>query len=175
MIFGKPDKEMLRQLALDIGGTYDGTFIQLDALDSRFEIRYYGSIGGGRYGNSAVLSRLVVAADVVTSSRFDFFVEGLLEKALKLLALEKEYQSGFPEFDNRFLLRIDDEDLARKLFSDSNVRQLISQTFDSGFSRIYADGQELAAEIAPVGLSEVESKAVKQAVACLSELKRVLG
>jgi hypothetical protein len=118
---------------------------------------------------------LIVSNDIDINSGFIIFKEDFLVKVSKFFGLETEYQTGYDCFDKNFLIKVDDEKFAKKVFDNSDMRLLIKWLFSMGIKCISCCGGTIEVSFHPFVLSlKKDPEIMIKVFQKLSEISKIL-
>lgn len=120
-------------------------------------------------------TELSVSTDIDLNSGFIIFKEDFFDKVSKFFGLKIEYQTGYDSFDKKFLIKVDDEEFAKKVFDNSDMRQLINWFFLKGFKCLSCCGGTIEVTLFPFFLSlKKDPEILREAFQKLSEMSVIL-
>jgi len=128
-IFGPSQEEVWEQLCFEIGGRFvDGGFWKGDKVVARandwtITMDTY-TVSTGK--SSTTYTRIRAPYVNKDGFRFTIYREGLFSKIGKLFGMQ-DIQVGYPEFDNAYIIKGNDEYKVQMFFANPRIRQLIQQ------------------------------------------------
>ncbi|MCP4151813.1 MAG: hypothetical protein GY757_28980 [bacterium] len=171
----KPDilDKHLKELAEEIGGEYN----HAQKIHQKYKEKVY-NINFVTYNNpnkGIVPAELSIHAKIKLKSGFLLFKESVLDKISKLVGLKTEYQAGYKDFDSKFLIKVDDEQFAAKVFSDSKLRTLIEELFSAGFTCLLCNDEIIEASKYPTNhYSDKNPELIRKGLHCLDGISKIL-
>jgi hypothetical protein len=131
-LFGPSKEEVWRELSQEIGSDFvDGGFWKGDKVLARHGQwtitldTYTVSSSNGNNHQSTTYTRLRAPYVNKDGFRFTIYRKGLFSGLGKLFGMQ-DVAVGFPEFDDAFIIKGNNEAKLRELFANSRLRQLIA-------------------------------------------------
>jgi len=150
-LFGPSQDDIWRLLSNEIGGEFiDGGFWKGDIVTARVKdwmvtMDTY-TVSTGK--STTTYTRIRAPYVNKDGFRFNIYREGLFGKIGKLFGMQ-DIQVGYPEFDNSYIIKGNDDYKVRMLFSNPRIRELIQylpnihfqvKDDDGWFGRSFPDG-----------------------------------
>jgi hypothetical protein len=130
-LFGPSKDEIWRQLSAEIGADYvDGGFwkgAKVQARHGEWTITldtYTESHSTGETMSSTTYTRIRAPYVNRDGLRFTIYRKGFFSEIGKWLGM-RDVEVGYPQFDEDFVIKGDDEEKLRALFADPKIRELI--------------------------------------------------
>ena len=130
-LFGPSKDEIWRQLSAEIGADYvDGGFwkgAKVHARHGEWTITldtFTEHSSSGDTSSSTTYTRIRAPYVNRDGLRFTIYRKGLFSGIGKLLGM-RDVEIGYPQFDEDFVIKGDDEEKLRALFADPKLRELI--------------------------------------------------
>ena len=126
-IFGPNKEEVWRKLSEEIDADFiDGGLLRADKIIAKVKewvitLDTY-TVSTGK--SSTTYTRMRAPYVNKDGFRFKIYREGFFSDVGKLFGLQ-DIEVGFPEFDEEFIIKGNDTEKLRQLFSNSNIRELI--------------------------------------------------
>lgn len=142
-ISGRNTDEIWRQVAADLS---DGEIYEYDVLlvqdGKQVELEIDIDLGGGFEGGSAYTS-FTAPVVPVHDFRFAMHHQGWIDTAGKFFGME-DVEIGYPEFDDALIIKTNDRDRVRRMFTDVNVREIFQSlgSFTLHLESHHAAGQK---------------------------------
>jgi hypothetical protein len=141
-VFGPSKEDIWRQLSGEIGARYvEGGFWQGDKVQAQIgewtvTLDTHEVPSGG---TKRATTR--IRAPFVNQDGFNFLVyrSGVFSELGKLMGMQ-DVEVGFPEFDSSFIIKGNNKELLRRLFSNEKIRQLLSEQPNVRFEIISDEG-----------------------------------
>lgn len=127
---GDTEEEIWQKLRKDITGKQDLTQYRviLDLQNNKTILDIDIDPGGG-FESGYAITRFISPLFSTTDFRLTIYKEGLLDRAGKFLGME-DVVIGYPEFDEKFIIKTNNEKKAREIFSHETVRKTFSSLPD---------------------------------------------
>jgi hypothetical protein len=136
-ISGKNPEEIWQQMVADYTSTDLHDYHTLiDDEKHTIEITIVSSPGGsgeGGYDTTTITSQIIN-----TNFRFAIHPEDFLNKIGKLLGMQ-DVKTGYSEFDENVIVKTNDEDVVKRIFADSALRDLFQSLSGYSFKTIHED------------------------------------
>lgn len=160
-LFGPSRREIWQQFCAQTGSNYvEGGFARSDKVEAT-----HGpwTVTLDTYvvptGKSTVTFTRMRAPYVNPDSfRFTVYQKGIFTEIAKLFGLQ-DVEVGYPEFDHAYVIKGNDEQKLRRLFSNENIRRLISAQPNIYFS-VKDDEARLWGKNFPDGVDELYFKVI---------------
>lgn len=130
-LFGPSREEIWRQLSSEIDAQYvEGGFWKGDKVQTRHEQwtitldTYTVSHSTGKTHSSTTYTRIRAPYVNKDSFRFTIYRKGFFSDLGKMLGMQ-DVEVGYPEFDEAFIIKGNDEQKLRELFANERIRQLL--------------------------------------------------
>ena len=126
-IFGSSRKEVWTQLAHQLGAEYvEGGFARADKVQVHVKDWTITLDTYTVHTNNAHITYTRMRAPYVNADgfRFTIYRKGFFTAIGKMLGMQ-DFEVGFPEFDEAFVIKGNDEGKLRALFGNPKIRQLI--------------------------------------------------
>jgi hypothetical protein len=142
-VFGPSKEDIWRQLSGKIGARYvEGGFWQGDKVQARIG-EWTVTLDTHEVPSGAtkrVTTRL--RAPFVNQDGFSFLVyrSGVFSELGKLIGMQ-DVEVGFPEFDSSFIIKGNNQELLRRLFSCEKIRKLLSEQPNVRFEIVRDEGK----------------------------------
>ncbi len=166
-------KNALLKFAEEISGVFcEYTTTTITYNRKTFTLAY---TKGGASSEHSYPAELLVSTEIDINSGFIIFKEDFLVKVSKFLGSETEYQTGYDRFDKKFLIKVDDEKFAKKVFDNSDMRQLIKWLFSKRIKCISCCGGTIEVSFFPFVLSlKKHPETMIEVFQKLSEMSKIL-
>jgi hypothetical protein len=135
-MFGPSQSEIWRQLSTEAGAQFvDGGFLKSDKVQATHREwivtldKYVVSTGKV----TVVYTRIRAPYVNPDAFRFRVYRHGLFSNLGKMLGMQ-DVEVGYPDFDQDFIIKGNDESRLRRLFANPKIRDLISAQKDIDFS-----------------------------------------
>lgn len=145
--FGPSQKEIWQQFADEIGGEYiDEGFWKVKKVVAKFENWTVTLDTFTRTNENASIpyTRMRVHYKTKDEFKFKIYRKGLFSNIGKALGME-DIEIGYPDFDEAFIIKGNDESKIIELFSNDKIRELISSQ-----DRIYLEIKDNKGWFSPV-------------------------
>jgi len=165
-VFGPSKEDIWRQLSKEIGARYvEGGFWHGDVVQAQIgewtvtlDAHEVPSGGAKRF-----TTRL--RAPFANQDGFSFLVfrSGVFAELGKLIGMQ-DVEVGFPEFDRKFVIKGNNKELLRRLFSNEKIRELLSEQPNVRFEIVKIEGESKG---------EARDEVRFQAVGAIQDLDRL--
>ena len=141
-ITGSTTDDLWRQVSADLSGkeVYEYSVLLVQGA-GKVELVIDIDLGGGFESGSATTSFRAPVAPV-HDFRFALHHKGLIDSAGRLFGME-DVVIGYPEFDDALIIKTNDRERTRRIFSDANVRKIFQslRSFTLHLARHHIAGQ----------------------------------
>ena len=122
-IAGSTTDDIWRQVSVDLSGKDILEYNVMLVQDGRqVELMIDIDLGGGFEGGYAITS-FTAPVKPVQDYRFALHHQGLIDAAGKFFGME-DVEIGYPEFDEALIIKTNDRERTRRIFSDVNIREI---------------------------------------------------
>lgn len=122
IITGATEEEIAQQLAADLTGDEDLVYYEAEIDQAGFETLLIIDIDlGGGFESGYATTSFTAPVPVPDDFRLAIHKEGFLDSAGKLFGMQ-DVVLGYPDFDERFIVKTNDQAKVKALFSDKEVR-----------------------------------------------------
>jgi hypothetical protein len=122
IIIGTTEAEIAQQLTADLTGDEDLVYYEAEIDQAGFETLLIIDIDlGGGFESGYATTSFTAPVPVPDNFRLAIHKEGFLDSAGKLFGMQ-DVVLGYPDFDERFIIKTNDEVKVKALFGDEGVR-----------------------------------------------------
>ncbi|HVG42554.1 MAG TPA: hypothetical protein VM888_13150 [Chitinophagaceae bacterium] len=124
---GETTEEVWKQLKDDLNGEI--TVLEYNAILEQGNRRVLFSVDidpGGGFESGYALCTFSAPLSLTQNLHLTIHKEGLLDEAGKLLGMQ-DVEIGYPEFDKKVIIKTNNEEKIKTVFSSQNVRAVIGQ------------------------------------------------
>jgi len=142
-VFGLSKEDIWRQLSREIGARYvEGGFWRGDRVQARIGEWTVTLDTHDVPSGDAKRSTTRIRAPFFNQDGFKFLVfrSGVFAELGKLVGMQ-DVEVGFPEFDSKFVIKGNNEELLRRLFSNEMIRKLLSEQPNVRFEIVKGEGE----------------------------------
>lgn len=156
-LFGPSRDEIWQQFAAEVGGNFtEGGFwkgSRVDAAHGQWTVTldtYTVSTGK----SAATFTRMRAPYVNQDNFHFNIYRKGIFSDLGKMLGMQ-DVNVGYPQFDDDFIIKGNDESKLRRLFSNAKIRELLEDQPDIQFSVRDAEASFWNVQNWPPGVSEL--------------------